>query len=127
MNIADPAHPFQAARLTLNANLFDLAIEENYLYVAAGLRGLLIIDVSNVPYVAGTYRPTLDADVDAEGVCVIDHLVYATFEFGGLYLINASSPQLPTLLGKYHGEDNFTSVVVKGNHAYLTSDYKKEF
>ncbi len=80
--------------------------EENFVYVAAGPQGLIVIDVSNPfePKVVSQFKSTNDAC--AEGLAVRDNLLYIANgnlvdpTDNGLLIIDVSDPSSPKIVGK---------------------------
>jgi len=80
--------------------------EENFVYVAAGIQGLKVINVSNPfePEVTSQFKYTNDAC--AEGLTVRDNLLYlangnyADPADSGLLIIDVSDPPSPKVIGK---------------------------
>jgi hypothetical protein len=106
--------------------------EGDVVYIAAGSRGLIIIDVSNPrdPIVASLYRPKRIAY--AEGLAVRDGIVYlalgsdflnkSTIE-NGLHILDASDPYSPQVLSKARFLDWVEGVYVDGDLVYIANTW----
>ncbi len=106
--------------------------EGNTVYIAAGSRGFIIIDISDPlqPVVASVYRPTRIAY--AEGLAVRDGIVYlavgseflkiSTIE-NGLHIFDATNPCSPKLISKTRFLDWPEGVVLAGNLAYVANTW----
>lgn len=99
---------------------FDLAATGNLVYVAAGLRGLLVVDASvpSEPAVVGSYDPP-DSGY-AKGVAVEGTVVYLAAGFAGLRIVDASDPSVPVELGSV-SVDYCSDVAVRDGMAYLAN------
>lgn len=82
-----------------NATEMQLKKSGDYLYLAAGAAGLLIIDVSqpSAPEVVGHY----DTGSDAHSVTLGDSVAYVGNYFGGISIIDVADPTNPTLINTF--------------------------
>ncbi|QSV59505.1 MAG: hypothetical protein HEQ29_15085 [Dolichospermum sp. LBC05a] len=92
----------------------------NYAYVADGLSGLQIIDISNptTPTLKGNY----DTSGYALGVQVVGNYAYVADNASGLQIIDISNPTTPTLKGNYDTSGYALGVQVVGNYAYVADE-----
>jgi hypothetical protein len=95
----------------------DVAISDGYAYVADGLSGLQIFDISEPS------SPALVASLDtpgyAEGVFVHGDYAYVADGPGGLQVIDISAPVAPAYTGGCATQGFAYGVAVKGNYAYI--------
>jgi hypothetical protein len=106
--------------------------EGNTVYIAAGSRGFITIDISDPlqPVVASVYRPT--RIVYGEGLAVRDGIVYlavgseflniSTIE-NGLHIFDVTDPYSPNLLGKARFLDWPEGVFAADNLAYIATTW----
>ena len=98
-------------------------IVDNYAYVAAGVSGLQIINISNPAaptFVGSCDPPDLNGvPANAEGVQVVGNYAYLADGYSGLQIINISNPAAPTLTGFYDTLGVANAVKVVGNYAYV--------
>ena len=115
---------FLAGSYNTSGTAYDVYISGNYVYVADGVSGLQVIDISNpgVPSLRGSYNtPGTAYDVHVSG-----NYAYVADGSLGLQVIDISNPGAPVLAGSY--SINLpclegcwaSSVHVSGNYAYLT-------
>ncbi len=99
---------------------YDHFLLNDYVYVACGQDGIVIVDVSDPsnPTTAGSYDPLWDA----KRIYVSGNYAYVVDWVNSLYIVDVSTPSSPALVGSYDNLDGYTSLHIKGNHAYVT-DY----
>ncbi|MBW2275145.1 MAG: hypothetical protein JRG96_17900, partial [Deltaproteobacteria bacterium] len=108
-------------QITLAERIRDLEVIDDYVYLAAGYDGLLIVDVSDpsTPFVSGS----LEVDGFFQDVEVVGSIAYVAashFEYpGGLLVIDVYDPQAPVELGRVG--QSFTRVDLQDGLAYATS------
>lgn len=94
-----------------------VAVSGGYAFVADGLSGLQVIDISEPT------TPSLISSFDtpgyAEGVCVEGDYAYVADGPGGLQVIDISVPAAPAYAGSCPTEGFAYGVAVKGNYAYI--------
>ena len=101
-------------------NFLDVAISGNYAYVAAGLAGLLVVDVS-VPS-APVIVATNDTPGWATSVTVSDTTAYVADGRQGLRLLDIQNPRAPVALGAVITPGNALHVALEGNFAYVADN-----
>lgn len=128
VDVSDPANPQQVWWQDLKCNLYDLTIDGDHLYLAAGRRGMLAMDISDPtsPSEAGAFPPPGSGHYDAYDVFISGNTAYVPFGPAGVYLVDITDPTSPASIGN-HNADGYKKVFIKGNYAYLTSDYKVNF
>ena len=97
----------------------DVAAQGDYAYVAAGARGLYVVDVSDLeaPAIAGSTETPGNANaVDVNGA-------YAYVADGGsdLRIVDISDPSNPAIVAAVDTSGKATDVAVAGGLAYLTA------
>jgi hypothetical protein len=98
-----------------------VAVAGDYAYVADGLSGLRVVDISDPanPVSAGVHAVADFAyDVDVAG----DH-AYVADRFSGLRVVDISDPTNPTLAGTFATPDLSLEVAVAGNYAYVADRF----
>ena len=101
--------------------------EDEWLYVAAGRRGLIVIDVSNPkqPEIKGIYKSGRDGY--AEGLCVKDQIVYLANgnkkkrEENGLFIIDAHRPDSLEVRGRCAFLGWVEGVCYAGKHIFVAN------
>ena len=95
----------------------DVALADDYAYMACGATGLRIIDVGNPqnPYEVGYF----DTPGYALGVAVVGSYAYVADRDFGLRIIDVSNPQDPCEAGHFDTTGYFHGVAVVGGHAYV--------
>lgn len=136
LDVTDPTNPSLSGNLSVVGTPMNIAVNGDYAYVAStdDSTELQVIDISNKS--SPTARGNFDAagTRNAMGVYVIDTTVYlvktgdsANDEF---FIINASDPDNPTLVGSADIGDNNRGgleVWANGNYAFIASeDQNKE-
>ena len=94
----------------------DVVVISNYAYVADGLSGLRIIDITNPqnPLEVGYY----DTPGYAFSVAVANNYAYVADGLSGLRIIDITNPQNPSEIG-YYDELWAEDVAVASNYAYV--------
>jgi hypothetical protein len=116
VDVSDPAHPGEVGFLdTLSA--VDVALFEEYAYVADGSGGLRVGDVSDPahPNEVGFY----DTPGSAYGVAVAEGYAYVADGAHGLRVVDVSDPAHPNEVGFYDTPGSAYGVVVMGGYAYV--------
>jgi hypothetical protein len=96
---------------------YEVAISGDYAYVANGLNGLQVIDISdpaNPTYAGGYYTPWIARAVAISG----DH-AYVVDEDAGLQVIDISDPAAPAYAGGYDTPGIATDVAISGDYAFV--------
>ncbi len=123
VNITDPALPVVAGTLTvLQSTLRDVVVVGNLAYLAAGEKGLQMVNVANpaAPVLRGGY----DTPGTATGVAVAGSYAYVTDGLQGMRIINVANPDAPTPVGLYDTSDMASAVVVNENIAFVADRYR---
>ena len=128
IDVSDPTNP-----VALSANLGyryiqRLSLDENILYAASNIRGVLIYDLTNVesPELIASYQlGIIPLDVFVE-----NNVAYIVSKLLGLLLLNVTDPSDPTFLSSdYRAGDDNGVVCVKNDFAYVTeiSEYLQAY
>jgi hypothetical protein len=90
-----------------------------YAYVAAGAKGIVIIDVSDlaVPMVVGR----VDTPGFANAVYVVGKLAYVADGPSGVEIVDVSNPYQPVILNALDTPAGARSLVVSGRYAYVAA------
>ena len=125
VDISNLATPFEIGFYEPSPRTFGVATAGNITYMSGGQSGLRIVDTSNPtnPTEVGSHPGLLGWSND---VAVVGNTVYLAdglFSFGGLSIIDASTPHRPKLLGSVDlGKTKH--VTVQGKYAYLLVEGK---
>lgn len=128
IDISNPSNPFRVGIYDdTGGNSVFIDASGNYAYVAAGEKGLWVVDISRPS------NPTLAVNFDnldnALGIHVDSHNNYAYIaDFtGGLKVLDISIPSSPSLKGSHEntGPVQTERVHVNGNYAYILDRYNK--
>lgn len=98
-----------------------MVTQGNYLYVAANLDGLQVVDISDPadPWRVGG----LDTPGQSRAVDCIGDLVYLADGTGGLQIISVADPQLPLLVGSLSTMGFAHNLQAVGDFTYLAVDW----
>jgi hypothetical protein len=121
IDISDPSNPTPINSLAITGSATDLALRENYLYVACDSGGLRVIDIADPANLieSGYYdNPDRAWDVTIEG-----DYAYVADASAGLRVINISDPSLPIEVGYYDTPGVARDVTVLDNYAYIGDWY----
>jgi hypothetical protein len=97
------------------ANNVDVA--GNYAFVAAGIAGLQIVDVTNrnIPGIVAS----IDTFGNANDVRIVGNYAYVADGISGLQIINISNPLNPVLTSNFNTPGEANDVVIVGTLAYV--------
>lgn len=121
LNTANPADPYLIGKLdTSSFNFYGLAIFNNYVFVACGVAGMKVVDISNPA------QPTIVATYDTPGwanaVALSGNYAYVADGAQGLRIINISNPLAPLSVGFLDTPGNAKDVTVVGSLAYVADN-----
>ena len=122
IDISNQSSPQEFGSISIDPIQYPCAVtvDKNYAYVAWGLRGLKVINVSNPqhPFVSGTYEtPDYAWNLDLSG----NHVLIADQQ-GGLRIADVSNPTNPREIGANTNLKSARDVKVAGNFAYVLDD-----
>ena len=98
-----------------------------YVYVAAGVNGLLVVDVSDPRKPVPTFQYDPGLDSYGEGVVVHGQILYLSMidsssrEENGLHIFDLRDPSAPRLLSKYPVADSVEGLSVAGTHLAMAN------
>jgi hypothetical protein len=101
-------------------SVYNLFVQGDYAYLAAGRDGLRILNISNPdrPVEVGFYAPENNPLWSAEEVIVRDHYAYVAAKYAGLCIIDISDPTRPVEVGAYSVDGYPTQLTIVENYAY---------
>ncbi len=121
IDISNPSAPYIVSEMYLGDNYphsaYDVAINDDILYVADGASGLKVVDISNPGF--PELISSLEMTEDATSIDVSGDYAYIVMEYYGLGIVNISNPQAPTL-DNFYEEYDIRDVDIQGNYAYIT-------
>jgi hypothetical protein len=99
----------------------DIALSGNHAYVACGLYGLFIFDVTvpSAPFEIGN----MALSDRGFGVALQGNYAYVAIDNGGLEVCNVSNPTSPYQVGLVDTPGNANEVAVQGAYAYVADGY----
>lgn len=121
INIADPAHPFEAGYLDTPGQAYGVDVVGNLAYVADHHQGLRIINVSNPasPFQVGyIIPPGLSYDVTVSG-----SYAYLANRWDGVRIIDVSNPSQPVEVSSISTSEQTLEVFLDGSLLYLADYY----
>jgi hypothetical protein len=111
-------NPIPRGSVLINGYANNVKVLNGYAYVAAGWRGIQIVDVSDrsTPVVVNVHY-TWDSAYDLR---IVGDRIYVADGAAGLYIASiASDPSNPEFLGRVDTRGDAQDVVVDGNYAYV--------
>ena len=127
VDISNPASPSQVGSLSLSGGPEDISVAGDYAYVASDSNSqeLQIIDIStpSSPSLVGTFNNPGNSNMWA--VYAVGTTVYLGRDSGSgseFYIVNASAPALPVLVGSVDIGSDVNDIWVSGSYAYLATD-----
>ncbi len=116
VDISTPARPTPLTTLILSNSLRSLAVDNDYLYLAAGIGGVQVLDITDPGhpsevsrYGAGGWRV----------MAVAGGYVYWVSGQQQLQLVDFSNPRQPVIVGSYLAPNPIAKVTVANEHAYV--------
>jgi hypothetical protein len=118
LDVSTPSSPQLLGSVTLPEQVYGIAAAGSHAYVANGMSGLRVIDVSNpaAPVEVGVSDVTNEGAVD---VAVAGSHAYVAYGSLGLRVIDVSEPSLPGVVGAIDTPGTAMGVAVAGSHAYV--------
>jgi len=95
----------------------DVAIQDQYAYIAYGSEGIVIADISNPDQVVKVN--TIPVQHTAESIFYHQQTLYVTLGLNGIRLINVANPKAPKDLARIAGRCYATDVSVANNKVFL--------
>lgn len=117
VNISDPLHPTEISGIS-TTNALDVKVDGFTLYVADGISGVKIIDITypHNPQILAS----LDESYQAHSLDVVGDFVFVATLDDGLRVINVTNPTTPFTEATLDTGATFTGVQTSGNFAFLT-------
>ena len=100
------------------ADAFAVVADSMYVYVAEGVAGLYIFDISDIRQ--PTLLSTLDLIGRSSGIFVKDNYAYITAETAGLIIVDITDREMPFEVSQIGTGGMATDVHVVGNYALVT-------
>ncbi|HQN97480.1 MAG TPA: hypothetical protein PLM61_13970 [Thermoanaerobaculales bacterium] len=118
LDVSDPESPQLLGSVTLPELVEAIAAAGSHVYVANGMSGLRIIDVSNpsAPVEVGVSDVTNELALD---VAVAGSRAYVAYATLGLRVIDVSVPSQPAVVGAVDTPGTAMGVAVAGSHAFV--------
>lgn len=120
LDITTPTKPVEMGSITATTYAFDLAVTENYAYIAYG-NGFDILDISDPssPCLV-TSQDTRGWEGVTEAIDAEGHLVYLSNLFD-VQAVDLSDPNKPRVMGSFD-TDQARDVVVSDGYFYVAED-----
>jgi len=121
LDIRNPTSPQVLGHTSIPGNARSISVKDRYAYIAGWESGLQIVDISDPSQ--AHIAAYLDTDGSAWGLDLAhnsDH-VYLWDWWGGVKVIDVSTPLAPKLVGRYHGHGNIQRLSIQGNHLYTAN------
>ena len=114
-------HNVSVNSMPLPGYTWDVAQSGTHLYVASGMAGLTVLDISN-PQI-----PVLIANLPIEGdarvVATSGNYAYLGTLTGGLFVVDISDPATPHVASHIATSNSVLDIKVSGTQVYLTTGY----
>jgi len=119
-DVTNVSDPLEVGRAITPSVVPDIAIKNNYAYLAGSDNGLVIIDITNPssPELVGS----CDTAGYANSVAVSGNYAYVADEGNGLVIIDITNNSAPAIIGSYI-DDVACVVAVSGNYAYVSDGW----
>jgi hypothetical protein len=119
IDVVNPTKPKEIGSFEGPGNVNEIAIIDEYAYLADYSGGVYIVDISNPkkPHQIGRYGDIVVGDVAVAGK-------YVLLAAGDLLVVDISKPNRPKEAGGFSqkASDTAWSVAVAGDHVYTISD-----
>jgi hypothetical protein len=116
LDVTDKSSPRLVSKLFLGGG-FGIEVSAGHAFIAAGQRGLQVVDVSNPasPMTAGA----LTTPGEAKDIVLTGDRVYIADGPAGMLIVDVSDPAAPSLLGALDTPGYAESIVVSGGVAFV--------
>ena len=118
LDLSDTLNPEQMRLLENLANARDVAISGQYAYIARGLEGMQIFDISQPS------SPVLKGTFSTDGFCssvACSGSIAVLADGNTVYAVNVSQPTAPVLLNQWTGSGWFFDVAINGTMIYAVA------
>jgi len=104
------------------ANVKAVVYSNGYAYVACGLAGVIVFDVSDSenPVRVGGY----DTVGNVKAVALQSNHLFVADEKFGLVILDVTSPSAPVLVGQFEKVDLYNDIAVSDGYVYLAAAHK---
>ncbi|HUT81686.1 MAG TPA: hypothetical protein VMZ29_10840 [Candidatus Bathyarchaeia archaeon] len=125
INISDPTMPYKISSYYDGGNCYELAVRENYVFIADGSDGLKIFNVTDLEHPVKIYHyPVNSYCFDVE---LVGDLLYAGNGHYGLEIFNISDLKHPTKIARYDSNSlNCMQITIEDNLAIVT-DHRNDY
>ena len=115
IGIADEQDVF----IDFNNDINDLLLQDGYLYIANGIYGLVIYQVSSTIPLQLTEIATLPLAGDARRIVVDGNLLVVCAGSGGVYCVDIADPFQPEILSRYQVAYTAYDVEIQDDHIFV--------
>jgi len=128
INISDVDEPWLAGEIPIDAEIDNIWVDGQRVYAAAGIMGMVIIDISDPA--SPEIITTFNTDGDTKAVVVRDtvafvaerHIYPSSYSF---QIVNIADIQNPVTIGHRTQDLGWNKdLLVEGNYAYLANSYR---
>jgi len=114
-DLTDPLHPQLLYSRDIDFNIYDLKLRDGFLFVAAGVYGILVFDVSSPDCMILSCQ--YDTPYATQSLLLDGQYLYASD--GGLLVLDITDPAHPSFVGRYDdGQTNGRPMLKRGNLLY---------
>ena len=118
INVATPTNPILERTIDMPDPCYDVAIADNYAYVACRTAGLVVTDISAAP----THEIVCSLNTHyALGVTLDGSIAYIADGGAGIQVIDVSDPLAPWLLGNFETPGSGYGVAVSPSQVFVAS------
>ncbi|MHA2369622.1 MAG: LVIVD repeat-containing protein [Candidatus Hodarchaeales archaeon] len=120
VNVSTPSTPFFVGDYSTQGIISDIDVENDLLFLSSNQEGLLVLNISNRtnPELVGRYEELVGGD----GFFTFDmaaNLVYVASWASDFRILDISDPQNLLVVGEYEGTENYSSVKIYDELAFL--------
>ncbi len=132
INISDPQNPVKISHFEDevydNMRGLSITLNDSYAYLGTSHYGLFILDITDIthPVRIGHYYGKFAGEIGNEGneefitsTYVNEKYVFETAAMNGLYILDASDPSNPILIGQYTSHNILYGVFLHESYLYL--------
>ncbi len=127
IDVSDVITPEIVANVTIETDVYDLAVQDSYVYIVGYSTGLLVYDISDPynPLSIQTYKVFPDiqgSDLRTQDIQIIDDDAFIAHR-NGFAILNISNPLDVTYIGALENENNSEKAVgvdILGDNAIVT-------
>jgi len=120
VDVSDPLVPIQVGRVDIDEPALAVALLENHAVLAAGIDGVVVVDLGPPMRIASSIRvPGFAVDVATDG-----SMAYVACRDSGLAVVDVTSPASPILAGQLDTSGYAWTVLVDEGKVYLADGYE---